>query len=65
MYVFTYNTESGDSGVLGVFKKKPTDKKLEKIARDLMPDEFFDDNDGPGNWGSNVFIEGHGPFDPQ
>jgi len=43
MYVVTYTTESGDSGVAGYCEKKPTNKQLQKWFMENMPEEFQDD----------------------
>lgn len=42
IYVVSYHTESGDRGVVGYFKKKPTDKQLRAWFEKNMPDEFED-----------------------
>lgn len=40
MYIVTWETESGDSGVEGYWEDKPTDLHLETYFRKQNPDEF-------------------------
>jgi hypothetical protein len=42
MYVISYNTESGDEGIIGYIKKKPTDAQMKAYFKKTMPDEFED-----------------------
>lgn len=46
IYVVTYDTESGDRGVVGYFNRRPTNRHLTALFRELMPDEFVSDVDG-------------------
>lgn len=43
VFAVSYSTESGDRGVVGYFKRKPTEAKLTAFFKDLMPDEFEDE----------------------
>jgi hypothetical protein len=40
VYVVTYDTESGDSGVLAVYDRKPTKAELLEAIRQYSPDEI-------------------------
>lgn len=40
IWVATWDTESGDSGVVGYWKSKPTQKKLDKYMAKGMPDDY-------------------------
>lgn len=42
VYVTSYVTESSDRGVIGYWRKKPTERQLKALYRDLMPEEFRD-----------------------
>ena len=42
VHVVSWETESGDSGVIA-FLEKPTDNHLETYFREDMPDEFDDE----------------------
>ena len=40
IYVVSYSTESGDRGVVGFFRKSPSDGHLCALFKKIMPDEF-------------------------
>jgi hypothetical protein len=40
IFVVSYITESGDSGVVGYFDKEPSDGHLTAFFKEIMPDEF-------------------------
>lgn len=42
IYVVSYQTESGDQGIIGYFETKPTKKELTAYFKRTMPDEFED-----------------------
>ncbi len=46
VYVATYFTESGDSGVIGYWTEEPTQEQLTALFREWMPEEFIDDEEG-------------------
>lgn len=54
VWVLTAHSESGDDFGPKVFSKKPTDKKLEKIAYDW---DGTPERDGPGDYGSYVELK--------
>lgn len=51
--------ESGDDYGPWAFAKKPSASKLEKFLREQCEQEFTDDNDGPGEYGSYLHIQIH------
>ena len=42
LYLVSYTTESGDSGIVGLFNQMPTDQHLEAITEARYPDEIED-----------------------
>ena len=40
IYVVSYDTESGDRGVVGYFREEPSDGHLSAFFKKMMPDEF-------------------------
>lgn len=38
--IVSYNTESGDEGILAAFDYEPTEDEIDTIARDQHPDEY-------------------------
>lgn len=56
VWVVNANSESGDDYGPYLFDKKPTDKELETFMKDYWPDEFPEEKDGPGKWGSYLYI---------
>jgi hypothetical protein len=54
LWVVTGESESDDNYGPLVFSRKPTDEKLEKIAFVWDGD---DEKEGPGNYGSYVYLE--------
>ena len=53
VWVLTGESESSDHYGLYVFSEKPSEELLKKIAFDCDGD---DDADGPGNYGSYVYL---------
>jgi len=43
IYIALYQTESGDNGLVGPWKKEPTNKEIEEFFLKNNPDEFFDE----------------------
>lgn len=43
VYIAIWNTESGDRGLTGVWKKRPSNDDVEKYLRAEYPDEFDDE----------------------
>jgi hypothetical protein len=56
VWVTWAHSESGDDYGPCVLAKKPTKKKLEAFWREYAPGDFSDENDGPGNWGSWLYV---------
>ena len=54
-YVVTCKSESGDSYGPYLFATEPTDEKLEAFFREECPCEF-EEGDGPGDWGSYLYV---------
>ena len=50
VFVVSYNTESGDSGVVGYFNKRPTEGHLTAYFKKIMPDEFIQDEEGESRY---------------
>ena len=46
IWVAFYRTESGDEGILGYFKRKPSEGELTALFQEEMPDEFIEEADG-------------------
>ena len=46
IFVATYDTESGDHGVIGYWTEQPTEEQLTALFKEWMPDEFVEDEDG-------------------
>jgi hypothetical protein len=42
LYLVSYSTESGDTGIVGLFNQLPTDQHLEAITENQYPDEIED-----------------------
>lgn len=42
LYLVSYSTESGDSGIVGLFNQIPTDQHLKAITEARYPDEIED-----------------------
>ena len=40
IYVVSYSTESGDRGVIGYFRKRPSEGHLCAFFKNIMPEEF-------------------------
>lgn len=40
IYVVTYETESGDSGVLGAFEHNPTKAEIDALGREKQSHEY-------------------------
>lgn len=57
VYITTATSKSGDDYGPITLIKKPSDKELEKIWRQAAPQEFVEESDGPGNWGSYLHVE--------
>jgi hypothetical protein len=59
-WVTTAHSESGDDygpcSITGSGERgRPTDDELRAFWRDMCPQEFEDEGDGPGDWGSFLF----------
>lgn len=62
VYVVTYSTESGDRGVLGVFKQKPKEADLKELTREGSDGwEVWEQagEEGCGVFGSYYYLEVH------
>lgn len=46
IFVATYDTESGNHGVIGYWTEKPTQEQLTALFKKWMPEEFVEDEDG-------------------
>lgn len=56
VFVISVNTESGDHYGPYVVKNKPSRKVLKEWLKKSFPSEF-EDEDGPGNFGSCLFVK--------
>jgi hypothetical protein len=58
VYVVSAKSEGCDDYGPWVFAKKPSMKQLEKFLREKCEEDFTEENDGPGEWGSYLYITG-------
>ena len=58
VWILIVSSESGDDYGPYLFKDKPSSKKVEEFLREECPDEFPEDEDGPGDFGSYLYVEG-------
>ena len=42
LYIVTYETDSGDTGVVGVYNERPTDEHLSAMIRTYLDHEIVD-----------------------
>lgn len=66
LYSVSYQTESGDSGFIGIFDRKPDEGHLSAIALRDFPDEIIDED---GDVSSLIYfhvntVEGIGTLPP-
>lgn len=47
IYMATWQTESGDDGVVGYWDREPTEGELTAVFKKIMPDEFDSWNGEP------------------
>lgn len=55
-FIITAKSESGDFYGPWGFIRKPTDQQLERFLREVASDEFPEANDGPGDFGSYLYL---------
>lgn len=57
IFLLWADSESCDHYGPWVFDKKLTSKQIEKFLRKECEQEFTEDNDGPGDFGSYLYIQ--------